>query len=400
MLIDVKILLGCVLAVGLSVGWAAEDVLIRERETLYRTPEWRDTTEYAVAGLRSGYYQSLPCRGRPVWVYAYLGVPEGTPPPEGWPGIVLVHGGGGTAFADHVKWWNRHGFAAVAMDLYGLRPDLSRHWQQREHFENSGPSFDFYWESYREPAADQWFAQAGAQVMCAHSLLRAQPGVDPDRIGVVGVSWGGVLTCMVAGCDDRFAFAIAVYGCGGLAGSDGAFGRALAAMVPEQRDWVIREYDGVRHLRNAAMPIFFVNGTNDEHFPPDAWQRSRDAAGEKGRGYLEIRMVHGHQGAIQPMVLAFAESAVGRTAALPQVTAVDWDGGRLVADYRSALPLRKTELLYTRDSGAHARRNWIVVPAVVAGEKITAEIPDGTTAAILNLTDEAGRVVSSPYHEF
>ena len=55
MLIDVKILLGCVLAVGLSVGWAAEDVLIRERETLYRTPEWRDTTEYAVAGLRSGY---------------------------------------------------------------------------------------------------------------------------------------------------------------------------------------------------------------------------------------------------------------------------------------------------------------------------------------------------------
>lgn len=59
MLIDVKILLGCVLAVGLSAGWAAEDVLIRERETLYRTPEWRDTTEYAVVGLRSGYYQSF-----------------------------------------------------------------------------------------------------------------------------------------------------------------------------------------------------------------------------------------------------------------------------------------------------------------------------------------------------
>jgi hypothetical protein len=34
----------------------------------------------------------------------------------------LIHGGGGTAFAEWVQFWAKRGYAAIAMDLNGSRP--------------------------------------------------------------------------------------------------------------------------------------------------------------------------------------------------------------------------------------------------------------------------------------
>ena len=36
--------------------------------------------------------------------------------------MVLVHGGGGTAFAEWVKAWTSRGYAAIAMDTCGQIP--------------------------------------------------------------------------------------------------------------------------------------------------------------------------------------------------------------------------------------------------------------------------------------
>jgi len=288
------------------------------------------------------------------------------------------------------------------MDLYGVKPDLGRHWQQRELVDNAGPTFDFYWESYREAPSDQWFAQAAAQVIRGNSLLRSRPEVNPDRIGTIGVSWGGVLVCMLAGIDDRFAFAIAVYGCGGLDGTDGTFGQAFARMPEEQRQWVDREYDGIRHLNHAAMPVCFLTGTNDEHFPPDAWQRSRDAAGEKSLGCMLLRLPHGHQGAIHPMAAAFADDALGRGTPLPRWEQVEADGKAktINGSFTSPIPVRQIQLLYTCDRGAHATRRWDTRELPFDGRSVSAPLPDGVTGGILNLTDRDGRTVSSRYLEF
>ena len=47
-----------------------------------------------------------------------------------------------------------------------------------------------------------------------NSLLRSFPEVDATKIGITGISWGGIVTNVVTGIDDRFAFAVPVYGCG------------------------------------------------------------------------------------------------------------------------------------------------------------------------------------------
>ena len=58
---------------------------------------------------------------------------------------------------------------------------------------------------------DQWVYHAVAAVIRANSFIRSLPDVDPERIGITGVSWGGFLTCIAASIDDRFKFAAPVY---------------------------------------------------------------------------------------------------------------------------------------------------------------------------------------------
>jgi len=63
---------------------------------------------------------------------------------------------------------------------------------------------------------DQWTYHAVADVLLAHSLVRSFPEVDAECTGVTGISWGGYLTCIVAGLDTRFKCAAPLYGCGFL----------------------------------------------------------------------------------------------------------------------------------------------------------------------------------------
>jgi alpha-beta hydrolase superfamily lysophospholipase len=75
-------------------------------------------------GVTSLYYEGEPYRGRPTRVFAYLARPEKA---EGkLPAVVLVHGGGGTAFKEWAELWARRGYVALAMDLAGQGPGRMR----------------------------------------------------------------------------------------------------------------------------------------------------------------------------------------------------------------------------------------------------------------------------------
>jgi cephalosporin-C deacetylase-like acetyl esterase len=128
--------------------------------------------------------------------------------------MVLVHGGGGTAFADWVKLWVARGYAAIAMDLCGCLPRKGKSGWER--LPDGGPPGWGGFDQIDQPAGDQWTYHAVADVLLAHSLLRSYPEIDPEKIGITGISWGGYLTCIAASIDARFKFAAPVYGCGFL----------------------------------------------------------------------------------------------------------------------------------------------------------------------------------------
>ena len=54
--------------------------------------------------------------------FAYIGIPSTPMPKGGYPGIVLIHGGGGTAFPGWTKMWVDKGFVVIALDWYNQMP--------------------------------------------------------------------------------------------------------------------------------------------------------------------------------------------------------------------------------------------------------------------------------------
>ena len=143
-------------------------------------------------------------RGKPTRVFAYYASPRtlGQAVKGKVPGIVLVHGGGGTAFANWAQLWAKRGYAVIAMDLAGCG-------EGRKRLPDGGPgqSHTDKFSTIDEPLENQWSYHAVANVIRGHSLLRSFAGVDGDRVALTGISWGGYLTCLVSGVDDRFAMA-------------------------------------------------------------------------------------------------------------------------------------------------------------------------------------------------
>src|SRR5262249_5262137 len=148
---------------------------------------------------------SEPYKGKPTRVFAYYAEPEKV---NGkLPAMVLVHGGGGTAFPEWAQLWAKRGYVALAMDLAG-------HGEKRKRLPDGGPNQDDAARCGKNDVKEMWSYHAVAAVIRGHSLLRSLPNVDAEHIGITGISWGGYLTCIVAGVDDRFKVAIPVYGCG------------------------------------------------------------------------------------------------------------------------------------------------------------------------------------------
>ena len=57
--------------------------------------------------------------------FALMGFPS-TPAPEGgYPAVVLIHGGGGTAYPQYAKYWISKGYAVIAVDWYNQRSTVN-----------------------------------------------------------------------------------------------------------------------------------------------------------------------------------------------------------------------------------------------------------------------------------
>lgn len=361
---------------------------------LAQAPRTYPAERFATNGLQALFFDGPDYHGKPTRVFAYLGIPRHAPG-RNIPGIVLVHGGGGTAFADWVKLWNDRGYAAIAMDTCGGTPEGEFNRHPRHAW--SGPPGWGGFDQIGEPRQDQWAYHAVASVILAHSLLRAQDGVDPDRIGITGISWGGYLTCLVVGVDSRFQFAAPVYGCGHY--RETIFDANLKAMGEANASQWTAWWDPERYLPKARIPMLWVSGSNDLAYSMDALQATYRAPAGRQTLCVRLRMPHAHGGPGESPkeIHVFAESVVNHGDPLARIRAQGRDGDAVWAKFQSARPIVKAELNYTADTGDWKKRLWATLPARLARGRATATLPPNAKFYYLNLTDDRGCVVSAPH---
>ncbi len=247
---------------------------------------WRHESEFdptlpEYAGIQAITYDALTVEGQKTQSFAYIGFPESAKKDEDSgesaktvPGIVLVHGGGGHAYLEWVRMWNARGYAAIAMDTVGFFPTVvnagitegdSSLYKHGLHgpFAREGyiitPNNDGFTSSDR-PLTEQWMTHAVSQVIAANNVLRSFDCVDNDRIGLTGISWGGEIASIVIGYDQRFAFAIPVYGAGFLSKSLTVLGERMRNPVTAALWQAEDRFDQVH------MPIFWICYNDDNHF--------------------------------------------------------------------------------------------------------------------------------------
>lgn len=334
--------------------------------------------------IRALIYTGERYIGKPTKVFAYYASPStlnGTVDTarKKYPGIVLIHGGGGTAYPKWVERWAKRGYAAIAMDLSGHRADKLDKRKKPVRMDDGGPelgglaAFDIIGH---KSITDDWPYQAVADGILAHSLLLSFPEVDAERTAVTGISWGGYATCIVASIDYRFKAAVPVYGCGFLH-EDRLWSAEFSKLGAEgTRRWV-RLYDPSSYLPKDQVPMLLVGGTNDQFFSLNSFMKSYQAVPRlQKRLHLQINMVHSHEAGWAPKEIGwFVDSVLGvnEERPLPVIGEPQFKRGKAISSLSSALPIVAAWLNY--DMPGKAGREWVTVPAKIEHGVVSAPLP-------------------------
>ena len=370
---------------------------------LFRMPEVYSAVDYVPGGETNGvkaiFLEGLPFKGRPTRDFAYWGVPK-TSHGAKVPAMVLVHGGGGSAFHRWVKFWNDRGYAAISMDLCGSVSGNVYGREQTGHkphpWMGPGGSCGGF-ALMKEKPEDQWMYHAVGAVARAHTFIRTRPRVDAARTGLTGVSWGGIVNCVVAAVDGRFKFAVPVYGCGFLYTDSASWWHRDGAKkgVRGRRDIWSPLWDPMNYLAEAKIPVHWLNGTNDQNFSLPSLTRSYALVPKAKSLSVRVRMGHGH-GAVSEQakeVIALADHYLRGAPALPAVSSVAVKDGMATATYQadSRSPVVKGTLDYTCDNSAWWYSNrWETVAAEIKDGRVQATVPTGARHYYLNVETADG----------
>lgn len=203
------------------------------------------------------------------------------------PAIVYVcgHSGKGrdgnkTAFQDHGFWFANNGYVCLIIDTlqlgeipgvhhgtYGRPWGHLKSWgvEDAEKMKNHNR---FWWHSigYSPAAVECWNGIRAIDYLCTRD------DVDPDKIGVTGISGGGAATFWIAAADERVKAAVPVSGMADLefyVKQKGVNGHCDCMFLYNTYQW---DWTTIAALV-APRPMLFANSDNDPIFPMDANRR-------------------------------------------------------------------------------------------------------------------------------
>lgn len=346
--------------------------------------------------IKSLYYEGLPYQGEKTDVFAYYATPGSIngdlSKDHNLPGIVIVHGGCQAADKSVVNLWAQRGYAAISMDLDGHGPAHKR-------LRNAGPPAEAYM-SY------DWNYHAIAKIILAHSLLLSFPAIDKSRTGIVGLSVGGHLTCIVAGIDNRFKAAASVYGTGFIY-KKGFFRQWYQGILEDQRPGreglspeeqrVWRDLiDPSNYLKNISCPFLFAGNPNDKYYPLAIRIKSYEQV--KGPCYLYIdpSLQHSNVGHFLYILKSFFDQYLKAGPPLPVLHKIEKKGDKLYVRSSDVKKGHSAYVYFTTDAGPYDNRKWRIYTARIDQDGIEADLPpDNTVACFVNYLVNEHVIISS-----
>ena len=352
--------------------------LIWDTETLFATkPEFQETDVSLGGTIQTFKFRSAPYGDKKnTWVFAAMGFPTSEMPEDGYPAVVLVHGGGGTVSKDWMTYWMEQGYVTLAFDNFGNQ--LDKYGNKVEN-PDGGPKETFVGSNLDgvENPDQAWIYHSVYNSIMANNILRARQEVDENRIVLTGNSWGGYVTCVVAGVDKRFAAFASTNGCGYVYNDttwlkDGEFGG-------EQREEWISLYDPSSYLPYATKPMLFVSGVDDEYF--SAYNRQKSAELVQGTVFYSQRTNIAHANwKKQEETFAFFQYVLYGEERLALISNITTTDNVATFTYENK-NFNKVNFVYTTSTDKDSHQwEWETVEVTAENGVYSYEIPEDATA--------------------
>ncbi len=365
-------------------------------DPLQSQPVVYDAAGFESEGVKAIYFDGLDFRGNPTRVFAWVGFPVESDGKK-VPGMVLIHGGGGTAYAEWVRIWNKRGYAAMAVSTTGkdgIEIETPEQSKLQPH-QWAGPTEEDKFRNIEAPYQDHWAYHAVADGILACSVLASYPQVDSDSIGIAGVSWGGFLAGIISSIDKRFKCAVSAYGCGFINIDSPTF--LYDKDSTEGKRW-FDLWDPSNYLPENDTPFLWFTGTNDPAYPLNILEKSYSLLGDN----LTLRIIpdlyHSHVDAwkVQEQY-AFVDSYLKGGVKLPEFSGTQLDGDKLSIKYSASEPVKKAACIFTCcDCEKWVDKKWqnLGINVESPGEGCMI-MPNGWVAAFADITSDSGLTVSS-----
>ena len=348
----------------IDVSAVKVDSLLWDLKKLSNAPAF--TWLNAKSDVRSLAFDGLIYKGKPSRVFAYYsnpalirGIGQGN---HKYPGIILVHGGGGKAFKEWVEKWAADGYSALAVDVSATGGNEDK-------FDGNGPKQEKK-EKFEDIALgdlrNMWSYQAVADVILAHSLMLSFPEVDANKTVISGISWGGYLTCLAASFDNRFKAAAPIYGCGFY--SDCVFQTDLIKMKSSDSLKWLKSFDPSVYLPFAQPKFLFVNGNKDAWFYVNACHKTYSLIKPEQRTVTIFPdMKHSHEDGWAPEeIKCFFESVLNKGFPLMKVGEVVVQDSLLSVPFQSNITVSSASFYYSNDVNAlNTKREWKELKATI-----------------------------------
>ena len=346
--------------------------------------------------IRAIWYEGEECGGRTTRVFAYIGFPENASAENKVPAMVTVHGGGCHAWAEWVRYWVDRGYAAVSMDGFAqtYTGPAGTYDHEPEHW-TVDPASHLPMDNFTtrdKPFREQWFYYFISDIILANSVMRADERVDPNRVGLTGISWGGFASSVAVCYDDRFAFAAPMYGSGFQDISGTPWGEVFRG------EGVSDVWDAKLLLPEVQTPVTWFTGDNDPYFSAESAAASA-AAAPNGAVTLLPEYPHGMMIDL-PELLRFANENAGMGEGNIRIDRVSFDAETAVVSFTLPKDVKNAELrVYYRSSpleyeAGELKALWQNAKGIVLGQSGTVRIPAESTMFYFAVIGKTGGLFS------
>jgi len=314
------------------------------------------------------YLEGQSYKGKSTRIFALYSLPKDSLPTTNGkiPAVVLVHGGGGSAFEKWVTKWNDAGFAAISIAVEGQTDQRNSDKSWKKHI-YAGPARSEIYGDSDNLITDQWMYHAVAAAITARKFLASQTVISKEDIGISGISWGGVITSTVIGFDPSFKFAIPIYGNGFLDSMANQYGSSLVNNDTYKDVWE----PGLR-IDKFKNPSLWLTWRDDVHFSLDAQAKTYGLLNFNVTNAIKPNIKHGHiAGWKQPESYFFAQQVIkNKESWIENIELTINKNNTASAIFKIKLAaeefkVKNVSVNFTTDKGHTGDAIWLEIPAII-----------------------------------